>query len=65
MAAEGQTVALDMLFAPVEHWGVSSRLWEVIVNNREKLLTSRTAAFSAIAVVKSTSMHQRLARQSC
>jgi len=45
MAAEGQTVALDMLFAPVEHWGVSSRLWEVIVNNREKLLTSRTAAF--------------------
>lgn len=43
LLAEGQTVAIDMLFAPnVEK---STPLWRFIFRNRERLLTKRSAAF--------------------
>lgn len=46
LAAEGQTVALDMLFAP--EWALTaepSPLWRAIQANRHKLLTRKYAAF--------------------
>lgn len=46
LVAEGQTVALDMLFAP--EWALTaepSPLWRTIQANRHRLLTSRYAAF--------------------
>lgn len=43
LLTQGQTVAIDMLFAPApEH---TSALWKHIQNNREKLLTKKSAAF--------------------
>ncbi len=46
LAAEGQTVALDVLFAP--EWailGSPSKEWEAIILNRHRLLTRRSGAF--------------------
>lgn len=46
LCAEGQTVALDMLFAP--DWAFTSEpspIWRDIQANRDKLVTSRCAAF--------------------
>jgi hypothetical protein len=46
LVAEGQTVALDMLFAP--EWALTtepSPLWRTIQANRSRLLTRRYAAF--------------------
>lgn len=43
LIAEGQTVAVDMLFAPDPV--VTSYLWKLIQDNREKLLTKKSAAF--------------------
>lgn len=46
LAAEGQTVALDMLFAP--EWALMAEpapLWREIQANRSRLLTRRYAAF--------------------
>lgn len=46
LVAEGQTVALDMLFAP--DWSLTeepSPLWRIIQENRSRLLTRRYAAF--------------------
>ena len=43
LLAEGQTVAIDMLFAPEPL--LSTGLWDIIQNNRERLLTKRSAAF--------------------
>jgi hypothetical protein len=43
LLAEGQTVAIDMLFAPKPE--VSTTLWQIIYANRERLLTKRSAAF--------------------
>lgn len=45
LAAEGQTVAIDMLFAPVEMVEVSSGWWRYIVENRHRLLSKKSAAF--------------------
>lgn len=43
LLAEGQTVSIDMLFAPVPL--VSSFLWEEIRANKDLLLTKKSAAF--------------------
>lgn len=46
LAAEGQTVALDMLFAP--DWALTeepSPLWRQIQKNRHRLLTKKSKAF--------------------
>lgn len=45
LAAEGQTVAIDMLFAPQFMIEESSGWWRYIVQNRHKLLTKKSAAF--------------------
>lgn len=50
LVAEGQTVALDVLFAP--EWAMTappSDEWREIVANRAKLLTRRSAAFLGYA----------------
>lgn len=50
LAAEGQTVALDMLFAP--DWALTetpSELWREIIANRHRLLTRKSAAFLGYA----------------
>lgn len=46
LLSEGQTVALDILFAP--EWSMTERAggeWREIVDNRSRLLTKRSAAF--------------------
>jgi hypothetical protein len=46
LAAEGQTVAIDMLFAP--DWALTddpSWQWQEILDNRHRLLTKKSAAF--------------------
>lgn len=46
LAAQGQTVALDILFAP--EWSMTeppAPEWQEIVNNRHRILTKRSAAF--------------------
>lgn len=43
LLAEGQTVAVDMLFAPKPL--LTSELWEAIQKNKHRLLTKRSAAF--------------------
>ena len=46
LASEGQTVALDMLFAP--EWSMTappSAEWREVVANRSKLITKKSAAF--------------------
>lgn len=46
LAAEGQTVALDMLFAPEWAWtSEPSPLWLTVRANKDKLLTARYASF--------------------
>lgn len=46
LAAQGQTVAVDMLFAPEWSWiGRPDRLWLEVVENRHRLLTSQSASF--------------------
>lgn len=49
LAAEGQTVALDMLFAPKSMLIESSEVWERIVYNREKFLSKNLSAFIGYA----------------
>lgn len=43
LLAEGQTVAIDMLFAPEPM--LTTDLWDYILENKERLLTKRSAAF--------------------
>lgn len=45
LLSEGQTVALDMIFAPWSHLVEWSPVWQSIVECRERLLTRRSAAF--------------------
>ena len=46
LAAQGQTVAVDMLFAPDWSWiDRPDRLWLEVVENRHRLLTSQSASF--------------------
>lgn len=50
LAAEGQTMALDMLFAPSSAFvGESSWEWREIIANRHRLLTRKSAAFIGYA----------------
>ncbi len=50
LAAEGQTMALDMLFAPpYAIIGETSWEWREIIANRHKLLTRKSAAFIGYA----------------
>jgi len=43
LLAEGQTVVIDMLFAPKQI--ISSPLWDYIRANKDRLLTKKSAAF--------------------
>lgn len=43
LLAEGQTVAIDMLFSPVAH--VATPEWHEIYRNRHRLLTNKAASF--------------------
>ena len=45
LAADGQTVAMDMLFAPPEMCSLSSPLWTHIQSERHRLLSRRCQAF--------------------
>ena len=46
LAAEGQTVAMDMLFATPSVWlSEPSYIWHEIRENKDKLITSRAASF--------------------
>lgn len=50
LAAEGQTIALDVLFAP--EWATTddpSWHWQEIIDNRDRLLTRKSAAFIGYA----------------
>jgi hypothetical protein len=42
---DGQTVAIDMLFAPVSHQEYSSPTWRYIYAHRDRFLTKKSAAF--------------------
>jgi len=43
--AKGQTYALDMLFAPKEHWLENSPEWEFLIKNRDKLLSKNVKPY--------------------
>lgn len=46
LASEGQTVAVDMMFAPDWSWiGAPDPLWLKILDNRHRLLTRQSASF--------------------
>lgn len=45
LAAEGQTVAIDMLFAPEEMILETSPTWQLLQENKMKLLTRKSASF--------------------
>jgi hypothetical protein len=45
LLAEGQTVAIDMLFAPDSSIVETSALWEYIRSNKQRLLTKKSVAF--------------------
>lgn len=45
LSKDGQTVAIDMLFAPPQNTLETSELWRIIQENRHRLLTKRSAAF--------------------
>lgn len=45
LLAEGQTPCIDLLFTPKKHWVEYNPLWEEIVNNKEKLLSSQVSSF--------------------
>lgn len=54
LLAEGQTVAIDMLFAPEWAWtDEPSREWREIVENKDRLLTRKSAAFIGYAYKQS------------
>ena len=44
-AMKGQTYAIDMLFAPKEHWITQSPVWDFIVANRSKLLSKNVEPY--------------------
>lgn len=45
LLSEGNTPVIDLLFTPKKHWVESNPLWEEIVNNKEKLLSSQVSSF--------------------
>jgi RNA repair pathway DNA polymerase beta family len=42
---DGQTVAIDMLFAPESHQEYTSPTWRYVYDNRKRFLTKKSAAF--------------------
>lgn len=49
LACEGQTVALDMLHAPLDMLVETSKIWEYIYSNRKKFYTKNIKAFVGYA----------------
>lgn len=49
LAAQGQTVAMDMLHAPEPFWTDHTPLWRAIVAQRSRFYTKRLKAFAAYA----------------
>ena len=45
LCVKGETLALDMLFAPEKNRITSSPIWEEIVANRHRLISKRSSAF--------------------
>lgn len=45
MCAAGQTVTIDMLFAPAQFWIRNDRTWLDIVHNRDRLITRQSKSF--------------------
>lgn len=45
LCAEGQTVAIDMLFTPEEFWVERSAVWNVIISERHRLVHRGVSAF--------------------
>lgn len=45
MAADGQTLAIDMLFAPEENVLRNDGYWTILRNNKHRLLSRKSAAF--------------------
>lgn len=49
LLCQGQTVALDMLFAPIENWTYLNEgyggIWYIIYENKEKLITKNVNSF--------------------
>lgn len=45
LLAEGQTVAIDMLFVPRQHWLDDTVLWDELRHNRKRFLSKRSSAF--------------------
>jgi predicted nucleotidyltransferase len=45
LLCQGQTVAIDMLFAPREYWLEYTPEWELLVHNRELFLTKKAQSF--------------------
>ena len=49
LACKGETVALDMLHAPCQHWITASYVWEDLVSQRAKFYTKNLNAFVGYA----------------
>jgi hypothetical protein len=45
LLADGQTVAVDMLFAPKSHQILSSGLWQYLQNSKDRFLSKKSTAF--------------------
>ena len=45
LCREGQTIAMDMLFAPRDLWLTTSPEWEFIIAHRDKMLHKKASAF--------------------
>lgn len=55
LAAEGQTVAIDLLFAPRSAWlGEPAPEWAGIIANRHRLLTRKSKAFIGYCIQQAT-----------
>jgi hypothetical protein len=45
LCVKGETLALDMMFAPEKNRVMSSDIWEEVVRNRHRLISKRSSAF--------------------
>ena len=45
MVCEGQTLALDLLFAPMDKFSICTEDWITIVHNRHRLVTRKSESF--------------------
>lgn len=62
LATEGQSVAIEMLFATKDNLPVSSPLWERILARRSEFVTKKMAAFIGYARTMSTKYSSRADR---